>query len=150
MRKSEYAKQQQKQRRRSRRTQRETNRARRYRHVSTSARDGHESSHSLREISSRHRRRRRVHDPRSVEAATNRYHAASSPASKYGTAKIRKSAKNWYAVVIGRKPGIYYGWPLAWEQVDKFFEGRAYKCADLSEARDFHAVAGETNTPRIV
>ena len=134
MRKSEYAKQQQQQRRRSRRTQPESESARRYQQTSASGRDGNESSHSLHELPPRRRQKRSIHDPMRVTAATRKYNAKSSPASKYGTAKIKKSANAWYAVVIGRVPGIYHGWPLAWEQVDNFYKGRAYKCAGPDDA----------------
>ena len=58
----------------------------------------------------------------------------SSPASKFGKAKLTKSMSSWYAVVIGRTLGVFRGYHLAWKEVNGFTKGRAYTCETYLEA----------------
>ena len=95
------------------------------------------------------------------ERALRSYNA--SPASKYGRAKLDKAKYSWYAVVIGRTPGVYYGYHLAWKEINGFTKGLAYTYKSYEEALEefmrwnkkkrvewpdsFMAMRGENATP---
>ncbi len=61
--------------------------------------------------------------------------------SRYSASQMA-SKKKFYAVVVGREPGIYDNWPRAKAQVDGFPGARYKGFADQAEARAWLAAGG--------
>ena len=117
-------------------------RASRYRQTTASARSGlNDSNHSLREIAHRKGRRQAPNrrgkaDYSDVEISEAQKSYNANSASKFGRAKLDRSMYHWYAVVIGRKRGLFHGYHLAWKQVNGFKKGRAYKHIEFQDAME--------------